>query len=76
MVVAQGNKIGTLYMTSSYRDMVSIVDGNAIQIHNIAGSNTWVKNEWNYSYQMINCQGWNLLSTNCARVAFSENRKW
>ena len=38
MVVAQGNKIGTLYMTSNCRDMISIVDGNAIQIHNIAGS--------------------------------------
>ena len=32
MVIAQWNKIGTLYMTSSCRDMVYVIDSNANSI--------------------------------------------
>ena len=46
-----------------------------IKICGIVGLDTWVKNEWKYSYQMVKCWGWNLLSTNYARVSFFKNRK-
>ena len=29
MVIAQGNKIGTLYMTSSFKDTLEVVDARA-----------------------------------------------
>ena len=76
MVIAQWNKIGTLYMTSSCRDIwFMLLTVMLIQIFCIVSSNTWVKKEWKYSYQMVNCQGWHLLSTNYVGATFSKNQR-
>ena len=40
MVFAQGNKIGTLYMTSSYRDMIFVIDSNTNSDYDIMGLDT------------------------------------